>query len=39
LVDVHVHEHVLDVWIGNELVKSLLRDSKGVVRKKQAETH
>jgi transposase InsO family protein len=38
-VDVHVLENFLEVWSGNELVKTVLRTSKGVVRKKKAETH
>ena len=39
IVDVHVREHLLDVWIGNELVKTVLRSSIGEVRKKKAERH
>jgi transposase InsO family protein len=39
VVDVHVLENFLEVWDGAELVKSVLRTSKGVVRKKRAETH
>jgi transposase InsO family protein len=38
-VDVHVLENFLEVWDGAELVKSVLRTSKGVVRKKRAEQH
>jgi transposase InsO family protein len=39
LVDVRVREELLEVWDGAELVKSVLRTSKGVVRKKRAEEH
>jgi transposase InsO family protein len=39
VVDVHVLENFLEVWDGPELVKTVLRTSKGVVRKKKAETH
>jgi transposase InsO family protein len=39
VVDVHVLENFLEVWDGPELVKSVLRTSKGVVRKKRAEVH
>lgn len=39
IVDVHVREQLLDVWIGNELVKTVLRSSIGEVRKKKAERH
>ena len=39
IVDVHVREELLEVWDGRELVKSVLRTSKGVVRKKRAEYH
>jgi transposase InsO family protein len=38
-VDVHVNEHTLEVWQEKELLKTVLRTSKGVVRKKQAEQH
>jgi transposase InsO family protein len=38
-VDVHVLENFLEVWDGPELVKSVLRTSKGEVRKKKAEVH
>ena len=38
-VDVHVFENFLEVWDGPELIKTVLRTSKGVVRKKKAETH
>jgi transposase InsO family protein len=39
VVDVHVFENFLEVWDGPELVKTVLRTSKGVVRKKRAEMH
>jgi transposase InsO family protein len=39
VVDVRVREELLEVWDGNELVKSVLRTSTGVVRKKKAEYH
>ena len=39
IVDVRVREELLEVWDGAELVKSVLRTSKGVVRKKRAEYH
>jgi transposase InsO family protein len=39
IVDVRVREEILEVWDGAELVKSVLRTSKGVVRKKRAEYH
>jgi transposase InsO family protein len=39
IVDVHVREELLDVWSGNELLKTVLRQSRGEVRKKKAETH
>jgi transposase InsO family protein len=38
-VDVHVLDHLLEVWSGPELVKTVLRTSKGEVRKKKAEVH
>ena len=39
IVDVHVREEILEVWDGMELVKTVLRTSKVVVRKKKAESH
>jgi hypothetical protein len=36
-VDVHVLPGVLEVWDGNELIKTVARASKGVVRKKRAQ--
>jgi transposase InsO family protein len=38
-VDVHVRDQLLEVWIGNELLKAVLRTSTGEVRKKKAERH
>jgi len=37
LVDVHVTDRLLEVWLGNELIKTLLRASGGEIRKKRAE--
>lgn len=39
IVDVHVREEILEVWDGMELIKTVLRTSEGVVRKKKAEEH
>ncbi len=39
IVDIHVRDQLLDIWIGNELVKTVLRTSTGEVRKKKAERH
>ena len=39
VVDIHVRDELLEVWDQMELVKSVLRTSKGVVRKKKAEYH
>jgi hypothetical protein len=36
VVDVHVTETLLEVWSGNELIKTVLRESKGEIRKKRA---
>jgi len=36
-VDVHVLPEILEIWDGNELLKTVKRDSKGVVRKKRAQ--
>jgi hypothetical protein len=36
-VDVHVTDRLLEVWSGNELIKTLVRTSGGEVRKKRAE--
>jgi transposase InsO family protein len=38
-VDIHVTDQLLEAWSGMELLKTVLRTSKGVVRKKRAETH
>jgi transposase InsO family protein len=37
IVDVHVSATMLQVWCGNELLKTVLRASTGEVRKKKAE--
>ena len=37
IVDVHVTDRLLEVWSGNELIKTLLRASGGEIRKKRAE--
>jgi transposase InsO family protein len=39
LVDVHVLDQLLQVWDGNELLKTVPRTSRGEVRKKRAEPH
>jgi transposase InsO family protein len=39
IIDVRVREQTLEAWDGAELLKTLLRTSKGVVRKKKAEYH
>jgi transposase InsO family protein len=39
LVDVHVLDTLLQVWDGNELIKTVPRTTKGEVRKKKAEPH
>jgi len=39
IVDVRVLENLLEVWDGNELIKSVLRTTKGEVRKKKSEVH
>jgi transposase InsO family protein len=38
-IDVRVTEKILEAWDRMDLLKSVLRTSKGVVRKKRAETH
>jgi transposase InsO family protein len=38
-IDVHVTEQLLEAWSGMELLKTVVRNSKGVVRKKKAEIH
>jgi transposase InsO family protein len=37
-VDVHVHAEILEVWDGNELIKTVARTTKGAIRKKRAAT-
>jgi len=37
VVDVHVTDHLLDIWSGNTLIKTALRESKGDIRKKRAQ--
>jgi transposase InsO family protein len=39
IIDVRVREELLEAWDGMELIKTVLRTSKGVVRKKKAEYH
>jgi hypothetical protein len=39
VVDVHVLETILQVWDGNELIKTVPRTTTGEVRKKKAEPH
>jgi Integrase core domain len=39
VVDVRVRETLLEVWSGNELIKTVLRTTKGEVRKKRSEVH
>ena len=39
IVDVRVLDELLEAWHGMELIKTVLRTSKGVVRKKKAEYH
>jgi hypothetical protein len=39
LIDVRVLEQTLQAWDGAELLKTVLRTSKGVVRKKKPEYH
>jgi hypothetical protein len=36
LVDVHVTQRLLQVWSGDQLIKTIVRTSKGDVRKKRA---
>ena len=38
-IDVRVTEQLLEAWDGMELLKTVLRTSKGVIRKKKAEIH
>jgi transposase InsO family protein len=39
LVDVRILEELLEVWDGPELIKNVLRTTRGEVRKKRAEAH
>jgi hypothetical protein len=39
LVDVRILEELLEVWDGPDLLKNVLRTSRGEVRKKRAEPH
>jgi transposase InsO family protein len=39
LVDVRILENLLEVWDGPELIKNVLRTTRGEVRKKKAERH
>jgi transposase InsO family protein len=39
LVDVHVLDTLLQVWDGDELIKTVPRTTKGEIRKKKAEPH
>ena len=39
IIDVRVTEKLLEAWDGMELLKTVLRTSKGVIRKKRAEVH
>lgn len=36
VVEVHVTDRLLEVWSGNDLVKTVVRTSKGAIRKKRA---
>jgi hypothetical protein len=36
LVDVHVTDRLLEFWSGNDLLRTVLRESKGEIRKKRA---
>jgi hypothetical protein len=38
-VDVHVHDQLLQIWRGNELIKTVHRTSRGEIRKKNASVH
>ena len=38
-VDVHVLPELLEVWDGNELIKAVLRTTKGDIRKKRAQAN
>ena len=36
VVDVHVTDRLLEVWSGNELIRSIARDNDTAVRKRRA---
>jgi hypothetical protein len=36
VVDVHVRDHLLEVWSGNDLIRTIARDNTGPVRKHRA---
>jgi hypothetical protein len=36
VVDVHVRDRLLEIWLGNDLIRTIVRTSKGGVRKKRA---
>jgi len=36
IVDVHVTARLLEIWSGNELIKTIVRTTEGGVRKKRA---
>lgn len=37
IVDVHVSQRILEIWDRNDLIKTVVRDSKGDIRKKRAQ--
>jgi hypothetical protein len=37
IVDIRITDQVIETWDGSELLKAVLRNTKGVVRKKRAE--
>jgi hypothetical protein len=37
VVDVHVTDRLLEVWSGNDLIRTVVRMSRGEIRKKRAE--
>ncbi len=39
IVDIRITDQVIETWDGSELLKAVLRNTKGVVRKKRAEIH
>jgi hypothetical protein len=36
IVDVHVTDRLLEIWSGNDLIRSIARDRPGPVRKRRA---